>query len=60
MVPVCSLAEVQALHPGRLNTSALDRACRAVGAERVFAGKCFTGMKKCGIIFYQGGERCEH
>ena len=34
MVPVRSLAEVQALHPGRLNTSALDRACRAVGAEQ--------------------------
>ena len=34
MVPVRSLAEVQALHPGRLNTSALDRACHAVGAEQ--------------------------
>ena len=34
MVPVRSLAEVQALHPGRLNTSALDQACRAVGAEQ--------------------------
>jgi trans-2,3-dihydro-3-hydroxyanthranilate isomerase len=34
MVPVRSLTEVQALHPGRLNTSALDQACRAVGAEQ--------------------------
>lgn len=33
IVPVRSLAEVQALNPGRLNTAALDRACRAVGAE---------------------------
>ncbi len=34
IVPMRSLAEVQALNPGRLNTAALDRACRAVGAEQ--------------------------
>jgi len=35
MVPVRSLAEVQALHPGQLNVAALNRACRAVGTECV-------------------------
>jgi trans-2,3-dihydro-3-hydroxyanthranilate isomerase len=34
MVPVRSLAEVQNLNPGHLNTSALNRACHAVGAEQ--------------------------
>jgi len=33
MVPVRSLAEVQALDAGQLNTPALNRACRAVDAE---------------------------
>jgi trans-2,3-dihydro-3-hydroxyanthranilate isomerase len=35
MVPVRSLAEVQALDPGRLNTAALNRACHAAGTECV-------------------------
>ena len=35
MVPVRSLAEVQALDAGRLNAAALNRACRAVGTECV-------------------------
>jgi trans-2,3-dihydro-3-hydroxyanthranilate isomerase len=35
MVPVRSLAEVQALNAGRLNVPALDRACRAVGTRCV-------------------------
>jgi len=35
MVPVRSLAEVQRLDPGQLNTAALNRACRAVGTECV-------------------------
>jgi trans-2,3-dihydro-3-hydroxyanthranilate isomerase len=35
MVPVRSLAEVQALDPGRLNVAALNRACRAVGTDCV-------------------------
>lgn len=35
MVPVRSLAEVQRLDAGRLNTAALNRACRAVGTECV-------------------------
>jgi trans-2,3-dihydro-3-hydroxyanthranilate isomerase len=35
MVPVRSLAEVQALDPGRLDAAALNRACRAVGTECV-------------------------
>ena len=35
MVPVRSLAEVQALDAGRLNVAALGRACRAVGTECV-------------------------
>jgi len=47
MVPVRSLAEVQALHPGRLNISALDRACRAVGAEQ------------CVMVFTLETERSE-
>jgi len=34
MVPVRSLAEVQALDAGQLNTPALNRACRAVDAEQ--------------------------
>jgi trans-2,3-dihydro-3-hydroxyanthranilate isomerase len=33
MVPVRSLAEVQALDAGQLNVAALDRVCRAVGTE---------------------------
>ena len=35
MVPVRSLAEVQGLEAGQLNTAALNRVCRAVGAECV-------------------------
>ncbi len=35
MVPVRSLAEVQQLGPSALNTTALNRACRAVGTECV-------------------------
>lgn len=35
MVPVRSLAEVQALDAGQLNVAALGRACRAVGTECV-------------------------
>jgi trans-2,3-dihydro-3-hydroxyanthranilate isomerase len=35
MVPVRSLAEVQALDPGRLNVAALNRACRALGTDCV-------------------------
>jgi trans-2,3-dihydro-3-hydroxyanthranilate isomerase len=35
MVPVRSLAEVQRLDAGRLNTAALNRVCRAVGTECV-------------------------
>jgi len=35
MVPVRSLAEVQALDPAGLNVAALNRACRAVGTECV-------------------------
>jgi len=35
MVPVRSLAEVQALDPGRLNAAALNRACHAAGTECV-------------------------
>ena len=35
MVPVRSLAEVQALDPGQLNIAALNRACRAIGTECV-------------------------
>jgi trans-2,3-dihydro-3-hydroxyanthranilate isomerase len=35
MVPVRSLAEVQGLHAGQLNTAALNRACRAVGTQCV-------------------------
>jgi trans-2,3-dihydro-3-hydroxyanthranilate isomerase len=35
MVPVRSLAEVQGLDPGQLNTAALNRVCRAVGTECV-------------------------
>ena len=35
MVPVRSLAEVQALDAGKLNTAALNRVCRAVGTECV-------------------------
>ncbi len=33
MVPIRSLAEVQSLNPGQLNTAALNRACRIVNAE---------------------------
>jgi trans-2,3-dihydro-3-hydroxyanthranilate isomerase len=33
MVPVCSLAEVQALDAGQLNVAALHQACRVVGTE---------------------------
>jgi trans-2,3-dihydro-3-hydroxyanthranilate isomerase len=35
MVPVRSLAEVQALDAGKLNTAALNRVCRAVGTKCV-------------------------
>jgi trans-2,3-dihydro-3-hydroxyanthranilate isomerase len=35
MVPVRSLAEVQALDAGKLDAAALNRACRAVGTECV-------------------------
>jgi trans-2,3-dihydro-3-hydroxyanthranilate isomerase len=35
MVPVRSLAEVQALDPGKLDAGALNRACRAAGTECV-------------------------
>jgi len=35
MVPIRSLAEVQALDAGKLNTGALNRVCRAVGTECV-------------------------
>jgi trans-2,3-dihydro-3-hydroxyanthranilate isomerase len=35
MVPVDSLAQVQGLDAGQLNTAALNRACRAVGTECV-------------------------
>jgi trans-2,3-dihydro-3-hydroxyanthranilate isomerase len=35
MVPIRSLAEVQSLHAGRLNTAALDRACQAVDTDCV-------------------------
>ncbi len=35
MVPVRSLAEVQSLHAGQLNTAALNRACREVGTQCV-------------------------
>ncbi len=35
MVPIRSLAEVQALDAGKLNTAALNRVCRAVGTECV-------------------------
>ena len=35
MVPVRSLAEVQALNPAQLNVAALNRACHAVGTECV-------------------------
>jgi trans-2,3-dihydro-3-hydroxyanthranilate isomerase len=35
MVPVRSLAEVQALDPGRLNVAALNQVCRAVGTDCV-------------------------
>ena len=35
MVPVRSLAEVQGLDPGQLNTAALNRVCHAVGTECV-------------------------
>ena len=42
MVPVRSLAEVQALDAGKLNTAALNRVCRAVGTEcvMVFTFEC--------------------
>jgi trans-2,3-dihydro-3-hydroxyanthranilate isomerase len=35
MVPIRSLADVQALDPGQFNVAALNRACRAVGTECV-------------------------
>ncbi len=35
MVPIRSLADVQSLDAGQLNTAALNRACRAVGTECV-------------------------
>ena len=35
MVPVRSLAEVQGLDPGQLNTAALNRVCHAAGTECV-------------------------
>jgi trans-2,3-dihydro-3-hydroxyanthranilate isomerase len=35
MVPVRSLAEVQGLDPGRLNTAALNRVCHAAGTDCV-------------------------
>jgi len=42
MVPVRSLAEVQALDAGKLNTAALNQVCRAVGTEcvMVFTFEC--------------------
>ena len=36
MVPVRSLAEVQALDASKLNTGALNRVCRELGTQRVF------------------------
>jgi trans-2,3-dihydro-3-hydroxyanthranilate isomerase len=46
MVPVRSLAEVQALGAARLNVAALDKACRAVGTE-------------CVLVFCIDTERAE-
>ena len=46
MVPVRSLAEVQALDASKLNTAALNRVCRALGTE-------------CVMVFTFGTERPE-
>jgi trans-2,3-dihydro-3-hydroxyanthranilate isomerase len=45
MVPVRSLAEVQGLEAGKLNTAALDRVCKA------------TGTKDCVMVFVRETER---
>ena len=47
MVPVRSLAEVQGLDPGRLDTAALARACKA------------TGARDCVMVFTLETERPE-
>ena len=60
MVPARSLAEVQALDTGKLNTAALNRVCRAVGTECVMVFTFECEGKRSGSFETEGPESTVH